>query len=86
MPDDKAKRMILKAVRVSTPSGQFAEKKLLAVGAANMVVSYDSSRQVIVVGFELPSEDTHLVEDLMLAVQLSPVEARALAGLLLSSQ
>ena len=82
VPVDKAKEMIPKAVRVAAPSGELAEKKLLAVGAASMVVAQEPSRQMVVVGFDLASEDTHLVEDLMLAIQLSPSEARKLAELL----
>ena len=82
MPVDKAKEMIPKAVRVALPSGELAEKKLLAVGAASIVVAHEPSRQMVVVGFDLASEDTHLVEDLMLAIQLSPCEARQLAELL----
>jgi len=64
-------------------AGVDEEKKLLAVGAASMVVLYNPFRHLVVVGFDLPSEDTHLVEDLMLAIQLSPDEARQLAELLI---
>jgi hypothetical protein len=56
--------------------------KVLAVGARGMAVAYEPSRQMVLTMFDLPSEQTHLVEDLRLAVQLSPSEARQLAGML----
>lgn len=56
--------------------------KILVVGARGMAVAYEPTRQVVLAMFDLPSEQTHLVEDLRLAVQLSPSEARQLAGML----
>jgi hypothetical protein len=58
------------------------DKKILAVGASAMAVAYEPARGVVVAAFDLPQEQTHLVEDLTLAVQLSPTEARQLAGML----
>jgi hypothetical protein len=58
------------------------DKKILAVGASAMAVAYEPSRGLVVAMFDLPQSLTHLVEDLSLAVQLSPTEARQLAGML----
>ena len=58
------------------------DKKVLIVGASGMVVGYEPSRDVVVAMFDLPQSLTHLVEDLSLAVQLSPTEARQLAEML----
>jgi hypothetical protein len=59
-----------------------AEKKVLAVGASGMAVGHEPSRGQVLAMFDLPQSLTHLVEDLTLAVQLSPSEARQLAGML----
>ena len=59
-----------------------ADKKILAVGASAMAVGHDPSRGLVGAMFDLPQSLTHLVEDLSLAVQLSPTEARQLAGML----
>jgi hypothetical protein len=59
------------------------DKKILAVGASAMAVAYEPSRGLVVAMFDLPRSLTHLVEDLSLAVQLSPTEARQLAGMLI---
>ena len=56
--------------------------KILAVGATGMAVAYEPTRHMVLATFDLPSEHTRLVEDLRLAVQLSPSEARQLAGML----
>jgi hypothetical protein len=58
------------------------DKKIIAVGASAMAVAYEPSRGLVVAMFDLPQSLTHLVEDLSLAVQLSPAEARQLAGML----
>jgi hypothetical protein len=59
-----------------------AEKKVLAVGASGMAVGHEPNRGQVLAMFDLPQSVTHLVEDLSLAVQLSPSEARQLAGML----
>ena len=59
-----------------------ADKKILAVGASAMAVGHEPSRGLVVAMFDQPQSLTHLVEDLSLAVQLSPAEARQLAGML----
>jgi hypothetical protein len=47
-----------------------------------MAVGHEPSRGLVVAMFDLPQSLTHLVEDLSLAVQLSPAEARQLAEML----
>ena len=47
-----------------------------------MGVAYEPDRGVVVAAFDLPTALTRLVDDLTLAVQLSPTEARQLAGML----
>jgi hypothetical protein len=58
------------------------DKRILVVGSSAMAVAYEPSRGLVVAMFDLPQSLTHLVEDLSLAVQLSPNEARQLAGML----
>jgi hypothetical protein len=48
-----------------------------------MAVAYEPTRQMVLAVFDLPSAQTHLVEDLRLGIQLSPIEARQLAGMLM---
>jgi hypothetical protein len=59
------------------------EPKILAVGATAMAVASEPSREMVIAAFDLPSEQTHLAEHLRLAVQLTPTEARQLAGMLI---
>lgn len=58
-------------------------KRLLIVGATGLAVAYEPSRQAVLALFDLPSEHTHLVEDLQLGLALTPAEARQLAGMLI---
>lgn len=59
------------------------EKKLLVVGPSAFAVAFDAQRQLVVGTFDLPEKETGLVKGLLLAVAMSPTEARQIAAALI---
>lgn len=52
---------------------------VLAITAADVGVSVDQDRQMVLAMLDLPAQHTHLAEDLQVAIRLTASEARKLA-------